>query len=94
VMAAPDGTGALELLDEPDHVDLVVTAIVLSGADGIEIAHSARTHGKAVPVVFESGHSGRLAAAAAPAPFRRLAKPYNMDVLRAAVEELLNQRKN
>jgi DNA-binding response OmpR family regulator len=91
VMVTSDGSGALALLDDPDDVDLVVTAIVLSGADGIEIARSARTRGKAVPVVFESGHSSRLATAAAPAPFRRLAKPYSMDALRAAVDELLDQ---
>ena len=90
VMVAPNGSRALGLLDDPDHVDLVVTAIMLSGADGIEIARSARTHGKAVPIVFESGHSSRLADASAPAPFRRLAKPYNMEALRAAVDELLD----
>jgi CheY-like chemotaxis protein len=90
VMAVPDGTGALELLNDPDDVDLVVTAIMLSGADGIEIARSARTDGKAVPVVFESGHGDRLATAAAPAPFRRLSKPYSMEALRAAVDDLLD----
>jgi CheY-like chemotaxis protein len=59
------------MLNDPDDVDLVVTAIMLSGADDIEIARNARKHGKAVPVAFESGHSGRLAAATAPAAFRR-----------------------
>jgi two-component system OmpR family response regulator len=65
VLAAPDGSGALELLDDPDNVDLVVTAIMLAGADGIEIAWHAHTDGHAVPV---------------------------MEALRAAVEELLDQR--
>jgi DNA-binding response OmpR family regulator len=92
VLAASDGSKALELLDEPDDVDLVVTAIVLAGADGIEIAWRARTGGQAVPVVFASGHGDRLATATSPAPNRRIAKPYTMEVLRAAVEELLEQR--
>ena len=63
VLATPSGSEALEFLDDPGDVDLVVTAIMLSGADGIEIARSARTHGEAVPVVFASGHSSRLASA-------------------------------
>ena len=91
VLATPSGSEALELLDEPDHVDLVVTAIMLSGVDGIEIARRARTHGEAVPIVFASGHSDRLASATAPAPYRRLGKPYSMEALRAAVDELLDQ---
>ena len=92
VMETPEGTEALELLDYPDDVDLVVTSIMLSGADGIKIARRANADGKTVPVVFESGHSGRLATAAAPAPFRRLAKPYSMEALRAAVDDLLDHR--
>jgi CheY-like chemotaxis protein len=92
VLAASAGNEALALLDDPDNVDLVVTAIRLSGADGIEIARRARTHGKAVPVVFASGSGDRLADATAPAPYRRLAKPYSMEGLRAAVDELLDKR--
>ena len=92
VVEAGDGIEALNLLEYPDEIDLVVTSLGTAGADGMEVARRARTHGSPVPVVFVSGRNDLPQAQAhPPARSRRLAKPFSMTDLRKAVDDLLKQ---
>ena len=88
---APTGDRALDLLDEPDNIHLIVTSIQLAGTDGIEIAQRARTHGAPIPVVFASGSGDRLVDASAPGGMRRLHKPYTIAQLHEAIVGLLTE---
>ena len=90
VEEAETGSMALHLLDYPDDIDLIVTSLGIAGADGMEVASQARTHGQPVPVVFASGRHD-LSSAQAPYPARslRLSKPYDMVDLRKAIDDLL-----
>ena len=92
VLEAETGIDALNLLDYPDDIDLVVTSLGTAGADGLEVARQARTHGHPVPTVFVSGRSDLPEAEAhPPARSRRLAKPFSMTDLRKAIDDLLNR---
>ena len=90
VVEAGDGIQALNLLDYPDDIDLVVTSLGTAGVDGLEVARRARTHGHPVPVVFVSGRNDLPQAEAhPPARSRRLAKPFTTAALRQAIDDLL-----
>jgi DNA-binding response OmpR family regulator len=95
VFEAEDGTQALHLLDHPDDIDLIITSLGLDGADGMEVARKARTHGEPVPVIFASGRSDLPSAHAhPPARSHRICKPFVMADIRAAVADLLRQPKS
>jgi CheY-like chemotaxis protein len=90
VVEAGSGTEALDLLEYPDDIDLVVTSLGTAGADGMEVARRARTHGQPVPVVFTSGRSDLSEAEASPpARSQRLSKPFTNAALRRAINDLL-----
>jgi DNA-binding response OmpR family regulator len=92
VLEAKDGIEALNLLDYPDDIDLVVTSLGTAGADGMEVARRARTHGSPVPVVFASGrHDLSEAEAQPPARSQRLSKPFTSAALREAINNLLER---
>ena len=90
VLEAGNGLGALNLLDYPDDIDLVITSLPMAGADGHEIAKKARTHGAPVPVIFVSGRDDlSRAEAQLPARSHRLSKPFAMIDLHKAIDDLL-----
>jgi CheY-like chemotaxis protein len=90
VVEARNGIEALDLLDYPDDIDLVVTSLGTAGADGMEVARQARTHGHPVPTVFVSGRSDLPEAEAhPPAQSQRLSKPFTTAALRSAIDDLL-----
>ena len=90
VFEAGNGLDALHLLDYPDEIDVVVTSLGTRGADGLEVARKARTHGEPVPVVFVSGRNDLPEAHAhPPARSHRLAKPFTVGALCNAIEDLL-----
>jgi two-component system, NtrC family, sensor kinase len=86
VTLMPDASAARAWLDAKDGaVDAVLSDVVLPGAeDGLALALSLRDRWPGVPVVLTTGHSTRLAAAAA-AGFTVLHKP----VLPAALASTL-----
>ncbi len=57
VVPAADGESARRLLGDPElDLDLVVTDVVLPGADGLKVAEYARQERPAIPVLFTSGY--------------------------------------
>jgi CheY-like chemotaxis protein len=89
ILEAASGTEACQLVDGPNHVDLVVTDLNMPQADGIAVAKRAREHSPNVPVLFVSGRPDLLAALSAPRPYSYLTKPFSTKELATAVEGLL-----
>jgi CheY-like chemotaxis protein len=92
VFEACDGAEALRLINDPDHVDVVVTDFNMPGCNGTEVAKRAREKHPRVPVLFVSGRSDLIAASGAPAPYGSLPKPFTMTELATAVNSLLATR--
>lgn len=89
ILEAGSGNQALKLLEEhAGSVNLVVTDLNLSGADGITVARAARDHNSAVPVLFLTGHQDALKSPRTPVPYACLRKPFRLDELARMVREL------
>ena len=92
VMEAASGTEAVELIDDPDHVALVVTDINIPGIDGIDVSRHARSRHPDIPVLFVSARPDLLTAPRTPRPYSYLSKPFSIFELRAKVSALLAAR--
>jgi CheY-like chemotaxis protein len=61
VLEASNGAAAVLLLDDPDHVDIVVTDIQMPGStDGNRVAREAKARHAAIPVVYMTGNESSL----------------------------------
>jgi DNA-binding response OmpR family regulator len=89
ILEASGGFEACSLMNDPDHVDLVVTDLNMPGADGIAVAEWSRGRHPDVPVLFVSGRPDLLGAFAF--PWGYLAKPFKMEELTSKVVELLSR---
>src|ERR1700733_3964279 len=90
VLEAGDGAKALTLLEEPDHVRMIVTDINMPGIDGIEMAKRVQASHPGMPVIFASARPDLLQSRDLPEPYRFLAKPYAMRDLTLAVKDMLD----
>ncbi len=91
VVEAATGDEAVELIDDPDGFDLIVTDIQMPGRlDGIGVGRHARAQDAGVPIVYVTGRPDSLSSIGSLGPrdaFVR--KPYGpLDVM-AAVDRLL-----
>jgi signal transduction histidine kinase/CheY-like chemotaxis protein len=92
VLDAASAAGALELLrTHSDHIDLLITDIVMPQTSGLELAKAARTMRPDIKVLYMSGYtdigvvdSGTLTA---DTPF--IAKPFTSRGLNAKIREVL-----
>jgi DNA-binding response OmpR family regulator len=84
VSTAPDGTAALELLDERTP-DTVVTDESLPGIPGTKLAETVKRRWPNVRVVLVSGYSGLDHTSACDLVLK---KPVDVDVLSKALEAL------
>lgn len=57
VVTASDGEQGLEVLDELDHVDLLLSDVVMPNMDGPAMARQARVKRPDLPVLFMSGYA-------------------------------------
>jgi two-component system, response regulator PdtaR len=89
VLEAESGLEALQIIDDLDHVDMVVTDINMPGCDGFAVAAKARSHHPRVPVLFMSGRDNQAVARRTPAPSGYLAKPFRLGDLVAAAGNLI-----
>lgn len=89
VLEASDGAEALRLIDDPDHVVLVITDVDMPGVDGIEVAARARERHPELFILFVSARPDLLSLLGAPRPFSHLTKPFSMFDLVAKVRALL-----
>ena len=92
VLEASSGAQAIHLMDDPDHVQLVVTDLNMPEVDGIAVARHARAHHPDVPILFISGRPDLLVAGQPPQPFRYLAKPFGLVSFMTAVGGLVGVR--
>ncbi len=93
VLEASDGTEAIACADNATAtIDLLLTDVVMPGADGPTVATHVRTHRPSMRVLYMSGHTEhpamRVSALDKRASF--LQKPFNADRLAAAVRAALN----
>jgi len=88
VMAAASAEAASALVHTLDRLDLVITDVVMPGADGPTLIARLRTEWPALPVLFATGH--------VPGPVLTgevvLSKPFSGAELAAAVLERLGRR--
>jgi len=94
VLSATDGADALTILED-GGVDLLVTDINLPEVDGIQVLNAVRADGRTLPAIAMSGggtfdKSLLLGSAELLGAVETLAKPFELDDLRAAVERVLS----
>lgn len=93
VRTAGTRSDALQLFDaSPDHFDLLVTDLVLSGTErGHELAWQLTARDPALRVLLVSAHadSAQDLAGAIPSPSAFVEKPFDLDAFVQAVEQLL-----
>lgn len=89
VLEAGDGREALEIIEHPDGIDLIVTDINMPAFSGFEVAEHARAKHPAVPVVFVTGRPEQVAGHFIADPVLCLPKPVRLNALAGAVIELL-----
>jgi two-component system OmpR family response regulator len=90
VLEAASGSEALLLMQDPDHVDLILTDLNMPEPDGAEVATRARTQHPRIPVLFVTGRPDLLAVRRPPRPYRHLTKPFRMAQISETVDEMLN----
>jgi CheY-like chemotaxis protein len=78
VLAASTRDVALQLINDPDHIAVVVTDFHMPGADSIELARGARQRHPGIPVVFTTGRPDLLAEHQGELPYLCLPKPFAM----------------
>jgi DNA-binding response OmpR family regulator len=88
VFEAPSGMEASKLMEDPDHVDLVVTDLNMT--DGVNVAICARTFSPDVPVLFIGTHADQLAALPIPRPCGVLREPFGLEEFSKAVGRLID----
>jgi CheY-like chemotaxis protein len=95
VLVAPDAQKAMKILEGDDHVDLLLTDVVMPGTNGRELAKQATTLRPALPVLFMTGysrnaivHHGRLDEGV-----DLLQKPFTQSELANRVSEIIGRHK-
>jgi CheY-like chemotaxis protein len=91
VSTAHDGWEALALLSAPDAVDLLITDYMMPEMTGRELVSRARVARPDLRVLVVTGHGDTLAKAEPAwwAAEPHLEKPFHVDALRVAVENLI-----
>lgn len=89
VVACPDGDAAVDALQGGPY-DLLLTDIVMPGADGIEVARQAGARQPGLKVMFITGFAAVALTAAESAPQARvLSKPVHLREIVAEVERMM-----
>ncbi len=90
VALARSAAEALQLLDVPPAIDLIITDYAMPGMTGIELAKQIRHMKPDLPVLLATGYAESPGGETIELP--RLDKPYRMDKLAAMVESLVGGR--
>ena len=92
VKIASEGAGALEIIDQGEHVDLALVDVVMPGSmDGHAVAEEIERRRPGVKIVLTSGYSPRMAAGNSPhRPF--LPKPSTRTQLAQLIHHTLHSR--
>lgn len=85
---------AIEILSTKDEVDLVFSDVVMpAGMSGVQMARVVRERFPDLPVLLTTGYS-TAAMEALSAGFPILNKPYRIDALRRAIDNMLGPRRS
>lgn len=90
VRHAPHAHEALQTLDGPAKVQLLLTDLIMPGGkNGVELAHEAVALRPGLPVILSSGYSGDTLNTAQATPWPLLRKPYTRDALAACIQRVM-----
>ncbi len=91
VLCAENGEDALRILTT-EHVDLLLTDVIMPGIDGYQLASEARKQFPEIKIVVASGYSERANAQNSnDSDYQKLVKPYNLADLLTKVREMLDE---
>ena len=95
VIEAEDGQVALEILTrEKEHVDILVTDVVMPRLHGADLAKEAARVRPGIKILFISGHPERAGRGLDPTGVTNLLmKPFTADTLAARIKELMTKPK-
>ena len=85
VLCAEDGKEALELLADPDNVEVLFTDIAMPGMNGVDLAHVARARHAGLSVILTSGYPPP--STTIPPSWQFLPKPYRFGDLLTAIRK-------
>jgi PAS domain S-box-containing protein len=92
VVSAGGGLEAIDLFDSLEHVDLVVSDVIMPHMQGPELAEKLRLRSPALPVLFMSGYtSDALARRGLAGSVELLNKPFRPEALAAYVRRILDR---
>ena len=92
VLRAEAAAPALDILEAPGRIDLMLTDLIMPGGmDGVQLAHAAVALRPGLPVILTSGYTGDTLGAAAEAPWPLLAKPYPAEALAAIIDAVMGK---
>lgn len=91
VRACADGDEAIDALNDEGAFDVLLTDIVMPGADGIEVAREMAARSPTTRIMFITGFAAVAlsAGARAPAGAKVLAKPVHLREIVAEVERMV-----
>jgi CheY-like chemotaxis protein len=90
VMAAASGSEALErITHEVQHLDLVISDLMMPGMSGIDLADAVARHNSAIKVLFMSGHPAAIGSVGTEGTLLR--KPFTNAELIAKVRDVLGE---
>src|SRR5687768_259409 len=94
VIEAEDGRAALETLERAeDHIDVLVTDVVMPRMNGADLAKEAEKIQPGLKTLFISGHPERAGAGLDPTGVTNLLmKPFTADTLASRIKELISGR--
>ena len=93
VICADNGEDALEVLDRGEHIDLLISDVVMPGMDGPTMVREARKSRPDVPVLFMSGYAEeQLRNSIDIDNVAFLAKPFSVQALAEAARRALDQK--
>lgn len=90
VLQAPNGSEALALVEKGGFkLDLLVTDIVMTGLDGIQLSHELLRNNPGLRVLYVSGDSGK-SQGVEPGPRKQIMqKPFRLDVMNQKIKDML-----
>jgi CheY-like chemotaxis protein len=86
VLEAGNGLDAIQLLEDPDGVDVLVTNIMMPGANGVEVALAARARHPAIPIIFISATPQMVGSHPDLEPYHSVSKPFDTSDLVRVVD--------
>lgn len=92
VLQAESASGAVALLEEPVHVDLVFSDVKMPGMDGFELARWVSEHKPDMPVILASGYVGKTNMAAELRCAEFLRKPFDFDAVIDKIRDTISRR--